>query len=329
MRLLADLAKADSSIAHAFRGHLYSIEDWLTSPDPDTREHWIRRVADERLLVGNAWSENNDKNVRQGDTRVERTKYGTYLLNGKKDFSTGTIYAELVDVLAFEDGVRTRVIVPTDAAGVERFDDWDGFGQRMSGTGKTTFTNVEIPSANVTRHLTGDAGEYQTAVLQMALLAVLTGIAKSTLAEVTDYLVRKTKPLFASSLGLLAKNDPYVHSDLGRISAQIFAVEAALRVAAESVEHAYRATVDGVPDRAAAAENAILSTYQAQVAIIPAVLDITTKALDDVGVTATSRAAALDRHWRNARIISSHNPVRYREAAIGHHLIFSGFPPRA
>lgn len=70
------------------------------------------------------------------------------------------------------------------------------------------------------------------------------------------------------------------------------------------------------------------AAYQAQTMMIPTVLDITTKAFDDVGVTATSRMLGIDRHWRNARIISSHNPIRYRETAIGHHAIFAALPLR-
>jgi alkylation response protein AidB-like acyl-CoA dehydrogenase len=37
--------------------------------------------------------------------------------------------------------------VPTDRAGVELFDDWDGFGQRLTASGGTRFTDVEAYKA--------------------------------------------------------------------------------------------------------------------------------------------------------------------------------------
>jgi alkylation response protein AidB-like acyl-CoA dehydrogenase len=39
------------------------------------------------------------------------------------------------------------------------------------------------------------------------------------------------------------------------------------------------------------------------------------------GASATSREANLDRHWRNARTIASHNPAMYKARAIGDLLI--------
>ena len=39
------------------------------------------------------------------------------------------------------------------------------------------------------------------------------------------------------------------------------------------------------------------------------------------GASATGREANLDRHWRNARTIASHNPAMYKARAIGDLLI--------
>ena len=39
------------------------------------------------------------------------------------------------------------------------------------------------------------------------------------------------------------------------------------------------------------------------------------------GASATKRSFNLDRHWRNARTLASHNPGTYKARAIGDHVI--------
>jgi alkylation response protein AidB-like acyl-CoA dehydrogenase len=51
------------------------------------------------------------------------------------------------------------------------------------------------------------------------------------------------------------------------------------------------------------------------------VLSVTTELFEVGGASATSTSRALDRHWRNARTLSSHNPVIYQERAIGDRLL--------
>jgi alkylation response protein AidB-like acyl-CoA dehydrogenase len=43
--------------------------------------------------------------------------------------------------------------------------------------------------------------------------------------------------------------------------------------------------------------------------------------LDVGGASATKQSQNLDRHWRNARTLASHNPGAYKARAIGDHVI--------
>ena len=56
---------------------------------------------------------------------------------------------------------------------------------------------------------------------------------------------------------------------------------------------------------------------RAQAAVIPAVLDATTQLFEVGGASITSEALRLDRHWRNARVLASHNPLIYRARLLG------------
>jgi alkylation response protein AidB-like acyl-CoA dehydrogenase len=47
---------------------------------------------------------------------------------------------------------------------------------------------------------------------------------------------------------------------------------------------------------------------------------------DALGSSGVQRTAALDRHWRNARTITSHNPRIYKERVIGDFYLNGGDP---
>jgi alkylation response protein AidB-like acyl-CoA dehydrogenase len=63
------------------------------------------------------------------------------------------------------------------------------------------------------------------------------------------------------------------------------------------------------------------------VAIIPLVLEATGQIFDVLGASATDRGLALDRHWRNARTVASHNPHLYKARLIGDHALNGALPP--
>ena len=100
-------------------------------------------------------------------------------LNGYKFYSTGTLFADVIAVSAVDaEGSDLQAIVPTDRAGVELFDDWDGFGQRTTASGGTRFTDVEVRPVEVTTVSDGSTSATAPAFLQLYLAAVAAGIAR-------------------------------------------------------------------------------------------------------------------------------------------------------
>ncbi|MDG3576728.1 hypothetical protein P7F60_10035 [Rhizobium sp. YJ-22] len=71
-------------------------------------------------------------------------------------------------------------------------------------------------------------------------------------------------------------------------------------------------------ERATAGEVAVA---QAQIAIVDGVLHAATHVFNALGASATSEDTALDRHWRNARTLASHNPVAYKARILGDYLV--------
>jgi alkylation response protein AidB-like acyl-CoA dehydrogenase len=76
----------------------------------------------------------------------------------------------------------------------------------------------------------------------------------------------------------------------------------------------------------AAVNSAELESAQAQSVIIDLVLEAATIAFDALGASAIKRDAGLDRHWRNARTLASHNPRIYKERIVGDYAV-NGTPP--
>src|SRR6188768_430132 len=147
-RLLLELAEADSNVSHLFRGHFAFLEARLNQPQPEVHARWFPEVA-KGAILGYAMAERADQ---AGNARLIREN-GEIFVDGIKYYSTGTIYADWV-IVARADGENrgASVAVPVDAPGVTRIDDWDGFGQRMTGSGTTKFDRVKITEDQIIHH---------------------------------------------------------------------------------------------------------------------------------------------------------------------------------
>lgn len=324
--LIVELAAADSNLTQALRAHLINQENVLGHPDPAFRERWLRRLG-AGDVVGNAVTEVNNA-VGEGTTRLVQDAEGTWRLNGTKYYSTGSLYADWIIVAAVDArGEEIAATVPADAPGVTRLDDWDGFGQQLTASGTTVFKDTPVDPAEVYTSGLDDGTRVATgqACWQFLHLATLTGIAQAIVRDAGDY-VRGRRRSFSHGVTELPRDDAQVLQVVGELSSAAFASRAAL----ESVATA----LDGILAREAAGEvlpeedvNALyIRVYQAQQVIAQTVLAAATQLFEVGGASATSQAKRLDRHWRNARVLASHNPLIYRARYIGDWEV-NGTPP--
>ena len=312
-RLLSELGAADSNLPQLLRGHFAFVETRLVHPDAEVREKWLRRVA-AGDLVGNASSELTGATLADVSTVVTEEN-GQFFVTGRKYYSTGTIFADWVSGSARDgSGGRLSFVVPTDSTGVERLDDWDGFGQRLTGSGTTIFDRAEVAADDITRYTDGRIN-HVTAFFQLVLVATLAGTGKAVLRDTIEF-VRPRARSFVTASNPLPREDPLVQSVVGEVAAASFTADALVASAADAVNAAYLTNVDGILDDAAvtAAEVAV---YSAQIAIVDIVLAAATRLFEVGGASAASSARKLDRHWRNARTVSSHNPVIYKKRTVG------------
>lgn len=317
--LLAELARRDPNLAQLFRSHFSFIDRALHVADPAVRDARLGRLAD-GAIHGNATFERGPAKVGSYGTRVSRDGQGLRL-DGRKFYSTGTLFADLVSVAAEHDGEQVGVLIRTDAPGVERIDDWAGFGQRMTGSGTTVLEAVRISDADVLDR-EADRPSHGGAFVQLVLLAVLAGIGRAVVDDATGFVRRRTRT-YSHASASTPQQDPIVQEAVGDLAAASFAADAALAAAVAALERssaAIRADADLESQRSAVAA-ADVAAAKAQLVIIPAVLGAATDLFEVGGASAVDTSLALDRHWRNARTVASHNPARFKARALGDLLI--------
>lgn len=314
-RQLIDLAAAESNIPQALRVHFTFVEDRLLDEPGAKRERWLRAVGD-GALVGNAITEPGLGAVDRYRTRLTRNGNG-WRLDGVKYYSTGSLFADHILAAADRDGERVGVLVDAHADGVRQHDDWDGFGQRLTASGTTEFTDVAVGDDRILGPGYGVPGPaYATSYLQLVQLAVLAGIAARAESDTRAWVAERTRN-YTHATADLPRHDPLVQQVIGRLSSAAFTARATVLAVADLLD---RVLADGASNEndLAAVE---LAAAQAQLGVIGTVLSATTLLFEVGGASIVSERLRLDRHWRNARTISVHNPAIYKARAIGDHLL--------
>ncbi|KUM30993.1 acyl-CoA dehydrogenase family protein [Glutamicibacter mishrai] len=319
--LFVDLAAADSNIAQALRAHFAFVEDRLIAAPGAGRDKWLARFVDGEL-VGNSWTEVGTVKVGDVITKVTPDGEGGFRINGTKYYSTGSIFADWLDTYAERTDTGKRVIAAVNRhqPGVELADDWDGFGQRTTGTGTSTFTDAIVAEEDLIDFDT--RFKYQTAFYQQVLLAVLAGSAKAAERDFAAEL-KARKRTFSHAAANVAAEDPQLLQVIGEVSAAAFAAAGTVERVSQALEGAYETALAlqageiSVEEDEAANDAAELASAQAQVVLTPLVLNAITHAFDALAASATSVSKNLDRHWRNARTAGNHNPWVFKARLIG------------
>lgn len=315
--VVSRLATADPDVAHALRSHFIFVEDNLAAPESEERTRRLNIVAT-GALVGNATTEVSSKpqGSKQYDTTLTKTDNG-YVLNGKKFFTTGTLYADYVSVIASGENDDVFVsFIPTNRPGIEVFDDWDGFGQQLTASGTTTFHEVAVEKHEVVQ-IYREKQQY-VSIRQLFLQGVSVGIIQRIVEDAAEML-KGRKRTFTHGAADVATEDPLLLQTIGELQATAFAVKQTLRQAAKALDKAILHR--GKPQYAHYQHEAALQTAYVKIINEELGLKAATKLFDVGGASATRRNLHLDRHWRNLRTIASHNPSSFKNKDIGNYVV--------
>jgi alkylation response protein AidB-like acyl-CoA dehydrogenase len=317
------LGEADANVAHILRNHFSVVERLLRRPKDDQHRLWQKAVAD-GAIIGLAATERETPKVGDVKPNTTLTPDGDdYLLNGTKYYSTGTLYSDYVLVrTADSSGANAATLIPVKREGVELIDDWDGLGQRLTATGTTHFRNVRVKRQEVVFDApdVGYGIPYSNTFAQLFLTAINAGIARAILRDATA-LVRSRKRTFYYAPSEIAADDPLLQQTVGQIASGAFAAETVVLAAAEALDLATDAFDAGAANAVEAAHNAALLSAKAKIVADEFAIRGGSLLFDVGGASATKKVTNFDRHWRNARTLSSHNPTTFKARSIGQYEI--------
>jgi SfnB family sulfur acquisition oxidoreductase len=318
----AIISRADGSLGQIPQNHYYALEVLRVNGSADQqRRFYARALAGERF--GNALAEIGTRTAAERRTRLTADPQGGWRIDGSKFYCTGALYAQWVPTATVgEDGVQRLAFVRRDSPGVEIIDDWSGFGQRVTGSGTVLFKNVAVPDENVLV-LTDPAAPANTIkpLAQIIHAAIDLGIGQAALADAVDFVRERSRPWIDAG-GESASDDPLTIGEFGRLSIRLDAARALVARAGRILD---AATADASPQNVAAAAIAVA---EARVLTTEASLAAGSKLFELAGTQSTLDPLNLDRHWRNARTHTLHDPVRWKLHAVGNYYLNGAAPAR-
>ena len=319
-KVIEIISAADPSIGQISQNHLGVVAAIRTVSDPAQQALLFGEVL-KGIRFGNAFSEYGSK--RAVDFKTRFTDEGDHVIvTGQKFYSSGALLAHLVPIVALDDQDRAwYAIADRNVPGLTVLDDWSGFGQRTTLSGTVILDRVKVPKTHLVPGYKGyDHPTSDGAVFQIIQVAVDIGIASAAIQDTLDFVRTKSRSWVDSGLDH-AWEDPYTIQAIGDLTLRLHASQALLEKAALAVDRAIaEPNAESVAQaQIAVAESKVLST---EIAILA-----TNKLFELAGTRSTLSENNLDRHWRNARTHTLHDPVRWKYAILGNYALNQVNPP--
>ena len=324
-RTLAEVLKiisaVDPSLAQLPQNHLAVIEHLRLDGSEAQKKEFFELILN-GVRFGNAFSERNSRTVADFETLI--TPDGKdFRVNGQKFYSSGALLAHWVPTVAVNaEKLPYLALIKRDAAGLTVVNDWSSFGQRTTASGTVLLENVKVAAEHVVPVFNAFANPTAAGPISQFLQAAIdAGIARGTIAD-TIRLVRTYARAWVDSGQEHAHQDPYTIQQIGELQIRQRAAEAVLDLAADKIQLA----IDN-PNEETVAE-ASIAVAEAKVLTTEVALLASNKLFELVGTRATLEEYNLDRHWRNARTHTLHDPVRWKFHAIGNYYLNDIKPAR-
>jgi len=315
------ISAVDPSIGQIPQNHLAALDAIRFSASDAQKQYWFGKVLEGHRL-GNAFSEAKSKTVGAFETRVTE-KNGKLIVNGEKFYATGALFAHYIHIGAVHDNGKVHLaIVPFDTRGVKIIDNWSSFGQRTTASGNVLLENVEVdPIGLIPAYRGGESPSSNGSVSQIIQAAVDSGIAAGAIQDTIHFVKNHARPWLDSGQDH-AHEDVFTISQIGDLVIKLHAAEALLERAAEAVDEIIaHPTEEGVSATSVAVAKAKILTTEIAI--------LATNKLHELGGTkSTLGVHNLDRHWRNARTHTLHDPVRWKYFHIGNYALNGVKPPR-
>ncbi len=156
---------------------------------------------------------------------------------------------------------------------------------------------------------------------QIIQAAVDAGIARGAIKETIRFVRGSVRP-WIDSRQEHGYEDVFTIAQIGDLEVKLHAAEALLQQAGRAIDE----ILDN-PSEDAVAETAV-KVAEAKVLTTEIAILATNKLHELGGTRSTLGQYNFDRHWRNARAHTLHDPVRWKYFHVGNHLLNGVAPPR-
>jgi alkylation response protein AidB-like acyl-CoA dehydrogenase len=160
---------------------------------------------------------------------------------------------------------------------------------------------------------------------QLYHAAIEVGIAGAALADARDFLRDRARPFFEAVRGGYAEraaDDPHTLLRYGRLATQVRAAEQLLAWAARELDD-----IGLSPADEHAAARGSLAVAQAKAFGSEVTVQVSSELFALSGASAADAKYGLDRHWRNARTHSIHDPVDWKYHHVAAYQVDGVLPP--
>lgn len=319
--VIAILSEADGAIGQIPQNHFYALEVLRITGNEAQKQRLYQEVL-QGVHLGNALAEFTSPAAHQRSTAV-LPNGEHHLLHGKKFYATGALFADRIPTLARDEHNQEQLVfVPRHQQGVRVIDDWSGFGQRTTGSGTVIFEEVEIdPQDIVPFQIAFERPSTLGPFAQIIHAAIDQGIARSAFNDMLHFINTRARPWPDSGLER-ASDDPLTLDRTGQVAARLAAGDALLQEAGRAIDLAQR---DSDAENIAEA-SVIVAAARAWTTEVS--LEAANLLFELSGTRSSLREHNLDRHWRNARTHTLHDPVRWKYPIIGNYVLNGVLPPR-
>lgn len=318
MRIVREFAKVDGSVAHLYGYHFSPLQNAVTAGPDERSSDILRRSAAGRWFWGN--TTNSFSKSLFGRREADKV-----ILNGFRPFASGSHVADYL-MVAWEDeetNKRSLAYIPANREGITIADDWDGIGQRQTGSGRVFYKDVVIDASEILpERPQGPITLLAPLQQQSVLLNVFVGTAQGALIAARDYTVTQSRPWIYSGVERHS-DDPRIKRQYGELWIKVQAATVLADRALTALDAVYAKGADLTADERGEAAIAVASANALAGRVA---LDVTSEIFEVMGARSATRPLGFDRFWRNARIHTLHNPAEYKTRNVGTWFLNGEFP---
>jgi alkylation response protein AidB-like acyl-CoA dehydrogenase len=320
LEVVREFAKVDSSIAHVYGFQHLMLATVRLFSRPDQWERWYEQTAQLNWFWGNALNPLDERTI-------SKTYSHCHEFSGKKSFCSGAMDSEMLIASAIKktDGELVIAAIPTLRTGITIMDDWDNIGQRQTDSGTVNFEKVRVEDNELLTEpgpLSNPFACLRPLIAQLILTNIYLGIAEGAFNDAKNYTLYEARPWKNSNVELTSQ-DPYILGHYGEFWVGLEATRALTNLAAEKLDQAWEKGL-GLTEE----ERGLVATSisAAKVMATRIGLDITSRMFEVAGSRATHAGLRLDRHWRNLRTHTLHDPIDYKIKELGEWALNGSFP---